>query len=147
MSAFTVVKTVLKDLTTVKKALINMGWKESQIELHDKPVSLNGYHGSGKREAHLVIRKSQLGGRAYNDIGFLKQKDGSIQAIVGDYSKSRGGSRGQHGHMEGMWLDTLNQEYAYVKLEDEMTAQGFFIDSVERRDGKIYVEASNPYTG
>ena len=111
MSAFTKVKTVLKDLNKVKKALVAMGWDEEKIELHDKPVKLNGYHGNNN-EAHLVIRKKHLGSHSYNDIGFLQQADGSIQAIVGDYNQNTGGLVGQHGHMRGTWLKTLSQEYS-----------------------------------
>jgi len=144
MSAFTKVKTVLKDLNKVKKALVAMGWAEEKIEVHDKPAKLNGYH-NNNNEAHLIIRRKHLGPHAYNDIGFLQQADGSVQAIVGDYNERTGGMRGQHGHMEGTWLKTLSQEYSLVSVEEELQMQGYFIENVERStDGKIYVSAENP---
>jgi len=140
MSAFTTASTVLTDLSCVKKALMQMGWTESQIEVHDKPVKLNGYHGSESRTAQVVIRKQHLGGYgAYNDLGFLKQADGTIQVI--------GENAGKHGRITGnKFQETLGQEYALAKITDEVEAAGYFIDKVERRDGKIYVSADNPYS-
>ncbi len=140
MSAFTTAKTVLTDLNAVRKALISMGWKENQIEVHDKPVALNGFHGTETpHKAELIIRKSNLGSYgAYNDLGFTRQADGTIQVI--------GEDAGEYGDIAGnKFKNTLAREYAYAKLQDEVEAAGFFIDSTERRNGKIYVTAENPY--
>lgn len=139
MSAFTTAKTVLTDMSAIKKALVGMGWREDQIEVHDKPVKLVGYHQNESKVAQIVIRKQNLGGwGAFNDLGFLQQVDGTIQVI--------GENAGRYGNITSdKFKNTLTQEYALVKLQEEAEAAGFFIDRVERKDGQIYVTAENPY--
>ena len=144
MSALTTATTKLRDLGTLVKALESLGWAKDEIEVHNKPVRLNTYDGI-KAEAHVVIRKSTIakyGGNSYNDIGFLQQADGTIVVHAGDYNAIKGAN---HGKMKGDWQKQLTREYALVKLQDELETQGFFIDSIVRKDNKIFIDAQNAY--
>ena len=134
MSAFTQATTKLRDLTALQKALKNIGFETT--ELHSTPASLYGYQGDErKQKAHLIIRREYVGSSS-NDIGFLQQADGTITAIISEYDNTRYNDK---------WMKSLTQEYAHVKLQDELEAQGFFIDSTVRKDGKIFITAENPY--
>lgn len=65
-------------------ALNEMGWTADQIEVHDEPQTLYGYHGDARKEkANVIIRRQNIDSSA-NDIGFVKTKDGTFQPIVSE---------------------------------------------------------------
>lgn len=145
MSAFTVAKTVLRDMQCLKKALMNLGFKESEIEHHSEAQTLHGYQGdTRKQKAHLIIRKRHVGS-ASNDIGFEKQKDGSIVAHISNYDR---GSRGYKGFNYGDdFINKLSQQYALEKVREECELNGFLLDEAQvGADGWIEVNAEN-YVG
>ena len=80
---------LIDEWTAEAEALI-----EEAVEVYHEPVNLQGYQNDGRPEvAHVICRKAlvnaHLGGGASNDVGFLRQEDGSFQAIISDYDNSR----------------------------------------------------------
>jgi hypothetical protein len=91
MSKFNFVGVKLTDKECLIKALLAAGYKADQIEVHDEPVNLYGYHNDMRPEkAHVIIRRGNVGS-ASNDVGFIIGKDG--RAIVSDYDLATNFSR------------------------------------------------------
>ena len=143
MSAFTVAKTCIRSLVQLKKALINLGWKENQIELHSTKQALKGYQNDTREQkAELIIRRQFVGGSS-NDIGFAMQADGTVQALISEYDKN---ARGLHGPYNTKFLDSVTQQYAFEMLKDQCTSNGFFLESATTdKNGFIQIDASNPH--
>ena len=88
MSKFLEFQTNLHSMWALRRALIDVGFKPEHLLLFDKPEQLRGYHDDLRQEkAHLHIKKEGIGGSS-NDIGFVKNKDGTIDAIISDFDKS-----------------------------------------------------------
>ena len=79
----------VKDRDCLIKALMDMGFKKEQIEIHDKATNLHGYQGdTRKQKAHVIIRKQYVGG-ASNDLGFEHVEGKGFVSHISDYDKSR----------------------------------------------------------
>ena len=101
MSAYMTLMTPMTDETCLLKALEDVGFDHTKVEVHAAPVNLLGYMGGRRMQtAHIVIPKRFVGGMS-NDIGFLKTTTG-YQALISGYDGSRYGSG---------WLGTLHQRY------------------------------------
>lgn len=80
----------LKDEETILETLAEFGYDSARVEVHEKPVALQGYQGDERvQRANIVIRRRVVG-NASNDIGFEKQEDGSYKVWVSDFDKSKG---------------------------------------------------------
>ena len=93
-------KLQVKGLEELVAALRHMGLT---IEVYpEQPVILFDWHGKQRPErAHVVIRRRNTGLAASNDIGFLREADGSITAIISDYDSAR---------YNANWLQHLTKE-------------------------------------
>lgn len=70
-------------------ALAELGWDQGKVEVHEQPVALYGYHGDQRPEkAHIVIRRNQTGVGSSNDIGFVRQDDGTYKPIISAYDQT-----------------------------------------------------------
>lgn len=78
MSHFTTIKTEIKNVNALVKALEDMEFI-NQVELHEKAQGLYGFQGDLRPEtAEVIIRRKYLGS-ASNDIGFKQQEDGTLR--------------------------------------------------------------------
>lgn len=127
MSHFTVIKTQIKDIQALVKALTDVGF--SHVEVHDTPQHLYGYQGDRRSQtAEVIIRRQQIG-KASNDIGFKQQADGSFEAIISEYDRHR---------YSQSWINRVTQRYGYHALVAAAPEQGFAIESEETlEDGTI----------
>jgi hypothetical protein len=126
MSEYTTNKTDLKDRKALIAALMDMGLKENQIEVHDKPVHLYGYQGDKRDEvAHIIIRRQNVGGSS-NDIGFHRETDGTFTPIISAFDRGSGGKFAQHtnGYNE-KWLKDLRQKYSVNLAVRHAKAKGY----------------------
>lgn len=116
MSRFCKVQTLFKDQDSLVQALMETGnWSKDQIEIHNEPQHLFGYKGDQRQEmANLIIRR-QFVGRSSNDIGFVKNDDGTYGAIISNYDKSRYNDK---------WIGALKGSYAFYQIEKQMRAKG-----------------------
>ena len=101
MSRYAEFETKIKSDKGLSAALTEMGFIH---ECHEEPVTLYDWHGKARPEiANIVIRRKDTGIGASNDIGFVKQADGTYRAIISDYDR---GSR-----FNDAWLGKLHAEY------------------------------------
>ena len=98
-------------------------WK-GHIEVHATPQSLYGYQGDIRSQrANIIIRRQYVQGSA-NDIGFLKQADGSYKVFISDFDK---------GKYNDKWKNKLKYFYVKSKVKKEATKRGFFVKSDDER--------------
>lgn len=130
MSEYLVCDTEITDLEVLKEALADLGI--SNVEVHESPVALEGYHGDKRQQkAHVVIRRRHVGPMS-NDIGFERGADGRYKAWVSEFDQSRGLG---HSIMKG----TLLQHYAKRKILREVKGR-FKLKSCEEKDGKVRIK-------
>jgi hypothetical protein len=87
LSAYHYQKTCYKDRDALVEALGEMGYKI--VEVHDDAQNLVGYQGDTRaQKANIIVRRQYISGAA-NDLGFVKQDDGTYSAIVSAYDSSR----------------------------------------------------------
>ncbi|MEK6718292.1 MAG: DUF1257 domain-containing protein, partial [candidate division NC10 bacterium] len=101
MSHFVECRTQIRDLSALCQALQELGWADSEIEVHAAPVPLYGYQGDERPERGEVVIRREFVGEASNDIGFARQPDGTYLAIISEYDQR---SRGRFGPYEQDWL-------------------------------------------
>ena len=137
MSEFIECKTKFKDADALVAALIMMGWKEGEIEVHKTPQNLYGYQGDKRsQKAEIIIRRKFVGGSS-NDMGFAKDKDGCYEAIVSAFDRGSGGLHGSktHGYND-KWLKELNVNYAEAKVTRDAKRKGYEVKKTVQK-GKI----------
>jgi hypothetical protein len=124
MSHYTQVATSLRDQAALVAALKEMGL---DVESHSVPQHLLGYQGDIRPEIAEVIVRRKFVGRASNDIGFVRGKDGTFRAIVSEYDRKKYGEA---------WLGQVNVRYSRKIAVAKMTAQGLRLaEDEERPDG------------
>ncbi|RLC88989.1 MAG: hypothetical protein DRJ03_00065 [Chloroflexi bacterium] len=116
LSRYCTVNTEFKDGDALVDALMETSkWTAAQIEVHETPQNLFGYHGDKRsQKAHIIIRRQHVGG-ASNDLGFVKSENGNYKAIVSEYDSRRYGKD---------WVGRLTGNYAYHKVRREQEARG-----------------------
>lgn len=97
MSHYSDVETEYTDRDSIVKALVDLGWDEKVIELHDQPVALH----DGKRQAHIVIRKKNMKSYAWTDLGFEKRQDGTYKLHIDEMTMGKD------------WQGRLKARYGY----------------------------------
>ena len=112
-SAYQQQQTKFKDSACLVKALADIGY--TQVEVHETPQQLTGYHGDLRAQrANIIVRRQFVGGSS-NDLGFIKTEDGTYQAIISDYDL--------HKH-NALWMTSLTKSYAEHGLIKQAKAQG-----------------------
>lgn len=129
MSHFTTVRTQIKNVDALAKALADVGFK--QVEIHPVARNLYGYQGDVRSQTAEVIIRRQYISAASNDIGFKRQEDGTFEAIISEYDQT---------NYSQQWLNQVTQRYGYHALMATAAAKGFAIEAQETlEDGTIRV--------
>lgn len=131
MSHYSEYPTNFKDRDVLVKALIEMGFPREQIEIHDKPVHLYGYHGDQRKEVANVVIRRKFVGSASNDIGFVQQEDGTFQAIISEYDRHRYNQN---------WMDSLQQKYTTIGVTEKLKAKGFSVFTKKEANGEVHLD-------
>jgi hypothetical protein len=127
MSHYSKVTTRLIDEAALLKALADLGF--AAVEVHERPLGLRGYKGDLREDtAHVIIRRRYISPYS-NDIGFLRQADGSFAAIISEFDADGG--------YDQAWLDRLGQRYAYHVAVTQLTAQGFSLIEEQDENGEL----------
>ncbi|MEB3336145.1 MAG: DUF1257 domain-containing protein [Leptolyngbyaceae bacterium] len=129
MSHFTSIKTQIRRVDTLVKALADLGF--SQVEVHETAQPLYGYQGDRRPEtAEVIIRRQHLGALS-NDIGFCRLADGTLEAIISEYDSIQ---------YSQPWLNQLTQRYAYHTLMATVQEQSLTLETEELlSDGTVRV--------
>jgi hypothetical protein len=102
------------------------------IERHAEAKHLYGYQNDQRAQtAHVIIRRQYVGGAA-NDVGFVRQADGSYKAIISEYDSS---------HYNQTWLNRLTTYYNVEKSKMELESRKIpYTESVDDK-GRIQLKA------
>jgi|SRR6185437_466865 len=122
MSAYSTNQTQFRELPLLLKALEEMGFDASKVEVHETAQPLIDFQGHRTHyvdatgdKAEIIIRRKYVGGMA-NDIGFRKTASGTYEAIISAYDSSR---------YSQAWLGKLSAAYARHGLIVKMASKGF----------------------
>ena len=131
MSHFVECQTEFRDAQALIAALVECGFEESQIEVHEQAVSLFGYQGDKRpQKAHILIRRQHVG-QAANDVGWERQADGTYRAWISEYD-------GRHRFNQEM-QNRIKQEYAYQVIERQQRARGRSVTRERLPGGELEV--------
>jgi Protein of unknown function (DUF1257) len=87
MSRYNTIATEYKDSECLVEALGDMGYHD--VEVHEEATNLYGYHGDMRQQkAHVIVRRKHISQSA-NDLGFLRNADGSYSQIVSDFDRGK----------------------------------------------------------
>ena len=87
MSKYNEIKTEYRDAECLVEALHDVGYTD--VEVHETALNLYGYHGDLRQQkAHIIVRRKHISQSA-NDLGFLRQPDGSYAQIVSDFDQGK----------------------------------------------------------
>jgi hypothetical protein len=125
MSHFTTIRTQIKEIDFLVKALADLQFKT--VEVHQTPQHLYGYQGDIRADTAEVIVRRRYISRSSNDIGFKRQNDGTFQAIISKFDSPR---------YSQLWLHQLTQRYAYYAAITKLEEQGFSLVSEEQEAGE-----------
>ena len=129
MSHFTTIKTKITDIPSLVAALADVGFKT--VEVHQEPQHLFGYQGDQRAQVAEIIIRRKFVGRASNDIGFKLQRDGTFDAIVSQYDRTK---------YSQAWLQRLLQRYAYHAVRAKLEEQGFaLVNEEQHQDAQIHL--------
>ena len=142
MSHYVNFKTQITDVTALVRALkrchtkIGRKWTENDIEVYGTAANLYGYTGDKRNDkANVIIRRKNVQASA-NDIGFVREKDGTYSAIISDFDQGTGEyAHGSHGFYGKDWQEELIQFYNLEKAKmlcDENDLE--YEESVEQGD-------------
>lgn len=128
MSHFTKVATKINDLTALRKALDQLGWK---YQYDPNGVTVRGYRGQTMK-AEIAIDMGKY------DVGVVKQEDGTY-SLEADWW----GVETTRGLKEEEVAKELNAKYAYQRVVAAVEEQGYTIDeNAVQADGSIKLNVS-----
>ncbi|MEE2779595.1 MAG: DUF1257 domain-containing protein [Myxococcota bacterium] len=119
MSHFTSVKTKIKSLTSLERALEDLGYTYSRAE-EGQLVTVKGYQGE-TTDAVISIHASKT-----YDIGVKVGEDGTCE-FVADWW----GVESTRGVEEEEFVKKLTQRYSYHKVIEEVRKKGYTLESEE----------------
>ncbi|GKQ41108.1 DUF1257 domain-containing protein [Streptomyces sp. A012304] len=125
MSHFTRVRTALREPDLLVQALATLGF--TTVETHDTPQPLYGYQGDARPErAEVIVRRAHIG-RLSNDIGFRRRADGTFEAVISAYDRSR---------YNEPWLTGLARAYGHAAALRYAEDNGYEVDSDVEENGR-----------
>ena len=135
MSAYHSLKTEFKDKDCLIAALNDMGYTE--VEDHEIAQNLYGYHGDMRSDkANIIVRRRYIGSAA-NDLGFIRNQDGSYSSIVSEYDS------GKH---NTTWFAGLKAKYSERGALKVAAKNGFKYLGKSVVNGKIQMKWLDPRT-
>jgi hypothetical protein len=103
----------------------------SEVEVHDEAVNLIGYLGDTRPERANVIVRRRYVGTAANDLGFVRESDGTFSAIVSDYDSRKHGAA---------WRTGLKKAYTEKRLIKHAASKGLKYLGKEVKGGKVQIK-------
>lgn len=141
MSHFVECQTEFRDPQSLVAALVECGYVESQIEVHEEAVPLIGYQGDTRpQSAHIVIRRQHVGTGA-NDVGWEKQSDGTFKGWISEFDAGSGqyASRVETARFNQVAQSKIKQEYAYQVISRQQRVLGRSVERQRLASGEIEV--------
>jgi len=129
MSKYNRQRSQYNDRDCLVAALNEMGYAD--VEIHDEAVNLIGYHADVRPEKANVIVRRRCIGTAANDLGFVKEQDGTFSAIVSDYDSHKHGAA---------WMTGLKKAYTEKRLIKHAASKGLKYLGKEVKGGKVQIK-------
>lgn len=139
MSHFVECQTEFRDPVALVAALVECGFPEDQIEVHDQPVALYGYQGDVRLQtAHIVIRRQHVGSGA-NDVGWERQPDGTYRGWISEFDAGVGpyANRQASARFNQAMQNRIRQEYACQVITRQQRGLGRTIERQRLPGGEI----------
>ncbi len=131
MSHFVECQTEFRDPEALVAALVECGFQQAQIEVHEEVVPLYGYRGDIRAQhAHLVIRRQHVGTSA-NDVGWERLPDGTYRSWISEYDQ-------RHRFNQTM-QNKIRQEYAFQVISRQQRDCGRSVERQRLPGGEIEV--------
>jgi hypothetical protein len=125
VSHFTTVKTKIRDLTCLKRALEDLAYEFTEAT-EEELVRVRGYQGE-TTEAVLSVRASKT-----YDIGVKVTEDGTYEFIADWW-----GVETTRGVGEEEFIKKLTQRYSYHKVMEEIRKKGYTLEEEVNEDDTI----------
>ncbi len=128
MSLYCQVETQFKNQDALVAALMETGkWTKEQVYVCAFAQKLIGYKGDLREEAaHIIIRRQNIGSMS-NDMGFVKNPDGTYSAIISEFDKVK--------HNDA-WLKQLKGNYAFHAIRLQQEQRGRSVSRERMADGR-----------
>ena len=141
MSHFVECQTEFCDPEALVAALVECGFREDQIEVHDEAATLHGYQGDVRpQKAHIVIRRKHVGTGA-NDVGWERQPNATYRAWISEFNAGVGpfAHRQATARFNQTMQNKIRQEYAYQVIARQQRARGRSVERQRLPSGEIEV--------
>ena len=143
MSEYHAQTTVFKDQECLVKALIDCGYSEKDIEIHEQPQQLFDYVGRKTTyldktgdKANVIIRRNKIGYGSANDLGFrFNTVTGTYEAIVSEFDSGT-----HHWGANSDRMKKLKSGYAEHNLIKTAKKQGFKYLGKKVVNGKLQIQ-------
>jgi hypothetical protein len=129
MSKYNRQRSLYNDRDCLIEALRVMGYDE--VEVHEDAVNLIGYRGDTRPErANVIVRRRHIG-TAANDLGFVREADGTYSVIVSDYDSHKHGAA---------WMTGLKKTYTEKRLIKHAAKNGLKYLGKKVKGGKVQIK-------
>lgn len=132
MSAYRVIQTEFRTMSSLIKALADIGYNDRQLEVgrNDNDLQLYDYKGHLRPETCAVRIDRKYVGRISNDVGFAwNSETKTYRAIISDYDQQVG--------WNGKTMGKLKQQYAFHELSRQAKAKGYTVQQEQTPAGTI----------
>ena len=142
MSHYTLVKSQIRRISPLIKALQKLGFQPHMIEYSENLLPLKGYQGDiRKQKANIRIKGSGWRGENYvgnasNDLGFERLEDGTYAFHVSQYDQMKYNSN---------WQTKLMNQYSCAVIHEECLTHGFFIEEKTEEADEINMVLTSPF--
>lgn len=134
MSHFVNIKTAIKDLVALLRALARLGFTADMVEVHKIAQNLYGYQNDVREQkAHVILRRKYVGSCS-NDIGFERQANGHYIAHISEYD---------HGQYGEDWQKKLYTYYGVEKAKLEFDKEEISYTEELDEKGRIKLTVCN----
>lgn len=145
MSAYQELETEFQDQACLVQALEAL-FGEGSVSTYEKPAQLVGYGGDLRRQcAHVIVRRKHIGGSS-NDMGFIKQDDGTYKMWLSEYDQiatpAACGFKNRDAFVIG-----IKKNYAVSKVEANAYKNNWSVKKTVDQDGKIRIKLGLPSYG
>jgi len=151
MSHLNEMATAMTDKEMLVRALCKkLGIQRRDIEVHDRPVAIHGYHEEDQFVGHVIVRKGKSG--IPSDIGW-ELKNGAFVGHVDSFDYTHSEWQGMRPTiiLDEAWCQGLQDVYNQETLKQGLADRGIVFEETTSKEGfpvlKYYVEETKQKQG
>ena len=146
MSRYSKTTTVFNDEECLVNALVDIGYKREQIEVHKTPQQLFDYCGRATHymdakgdTANVIIRSRNIGYGSANDLGFKLEENGTYSVAISAYDRGT-----HHWGPQSTRFKALKAAHAEQRGIKTAKKNGFRFLGREIVNGKVQLKFVDP---